>query len=59
MRPDDLTALPPEQMCVRERGDGIIDVARHLTADGYHHWEPLVLANLPDDLSSITPATAE
>ena len=55
MRPNDLTALPPEQMCVRERGDGTIDIARHLTDDGHHYWEPLVLANLPDDLSSIKP----
>jgi hypothetical protein len=52
---DGLTRLPNEQMCVRERGDGTIDVARYVNADGYHHWEPLVLANLPDDLSSIKP----
>lgn len=58
MRPNDLTALPPEQMCVRERGDGTIDIARHLTEDGHHYWEPLVLANLPDDLTSIKPVEA-
>jgi hypothetical protein len=52
-RPDGLTPLTPAQMCVRERGDGTIDVARHIDAAGYHHWEPLVLADLPDDLASI------
>lgn len=52
-RPEGLTPMPAAQLCVRERGDGTIDVARYIDKDGYHHWEPLILANLPDDLSSI------
>ena len=52
-RPDGLVPLPPAEMCVRERGDGTIDVARHVDAAGYYHWEPLRLADLPDDLSTV------